>query len=509
MKITKVLVSACIVLTLILGAFLNVNDVQASARTISWVVSITYQNVDTIPGNVTVYFYPEGNPTPVMFDPLNGGQIQPGAGASLYVGSVTGLASGFLGSAVMVSGAKLVATAVQFHQNTGGELVKMRILSNGFKVEDASNQYLIATALSNTFQRTNVFSIQNIENETITATVKFYNSTNGALASTVSYDIPAQAAKYIEMDNTADTGLGTTVFNGSAIVTAVLKSAPATSAKVVASINEYYTTRDVASAFEGIPLSRASQTLYMATGLCEMFGLDSFYAVQNASLTQSTQISVTYYTTAGVQKAVDGPYTLGPGQKKSIITCSPSDLTVMSAFTGSAIITSTVAPVAAIGRAQLSIKQPVPGQADLFTAFLGEPQGYSKLALPFVRYANDANYNAVNNLGGKQRAFLAIQNLESTTAKVDVEYYDKSGNKVATHTLTIPAKAKANSNALLAGAVGAAGMVAGEFGYYTDASFGGAVIIRAHADNPTARFIAIARVQNPGAGEDYNAVPIP
>jgi len=508
MKTFKAIFYSLILISLVFSTMLNFNTVQASARTISWVVSITYQNIDTIPGNVSVSFYPEGSTTPVVFDPLNGEQIQPGAGASLYVGSVTGLSSGFVGSAVMQSGAKLVATAVQFHQNVSGENVKMRILSNGFRIEDTSNQYLIATALSNTFQRTNVISIQNVEAETITATIKFYNSSDGSLASTVTYDIPAQSAKYIEMDNTSDTGLGSAVFNGSAIVTAVLKSNPSTSGRVVASINEYYTTRDVASAFEGIPLSRASQTLYMATGLCEMYGLDSFYAVQNASLSETTEITVTYYTTDGVEKAVDGPYPLGPGQKRSILTCSPSSGTEMTEFTGSAVITSTVTPVAAIGRAQLSLEEPRPGQEDMFTAFLGEPQGYSTLALPFVRYANDANYNSTSNLGGKQRAFLAIQNLENSSSIVDVEYYDKSGNKVATHTLTIPAKAKANSNALLAGALGLSGMVPGEFGYYLDGSFGGAVIIKANSANPTAKFIAIARVQNPGAGEDYNAFPI-
>jgi hypothetical protein len=49
----------------------------------------------------------------------------------------------------------------------------------------------------------------------------------------------------------------------------------------------------------------------------------------------------------------------------------------------------------------------------------------------------------------------------------------------------------------------------GEFGYYTDNTFGGAVVIEADAANPAAKFIAIARVQHPGAGEDYNAVAVP
>ena len=50
--------------------------------------------------------------------------------------------------------------------------------------------------------------------------------------------------------------------------------------------------RDVAADFEGLPLANAATTIYMATGLCQRFGLDSFYAVQNASLTDSTNITV-------------------------------------------------------------------------------------------------------------------------------------------------------------------------------------------------------------------------
>jgi len=183
----------------------------------------------------------------------------------------------------------------------------------------------------------------------------------------------------------------------------------------------------------------------------------------------------------------------------------------MSNFTGSAVITSVGAPIAVIGKAQCSV---APGtcpadKVDVFTAFLGEAQGSSKLAMPFIRWASDTNFNSPTNTGGKQRAFIAIQNLESTTIKVNVKYYDKAGNLVATHPLTISPFSKGNSDANVAGALGQFGMNPGEFGYYTDGSFGGSVIAEADASNPTAKFIAIVRVQHPGAGEDYNAVPVP
>jgi hypothetical protein len=218
---------------------------------------------------------------------------------------------------------------------------------------------------------------------------------------------------------------------------------------------------------------------------------------------------VKYYNTNGTQKATDGPYSIGPGQKKSITTCSPSDGTNMVGFTGSAIVTSTGNPVVVVGKAQNSIAAGGPATQDVFTAFLGDPVGYSKLAIPFVRWANDTEYNSASNMGGKQRTYLAIQNLESSTITLQVKYNDKDGNTVATQNLTIPAKSKANSDPSAAGALGKSGMVTGSFGYYTDGSFGGGVVIQAAAANPTAKFIAISRTQNPGAGEDVNAVAAP
>jgi len=497
-----------ILLILALLAFGQFSTAQAAATTLSWVVSVTYQNVGTGPTSVSVDFYPEGNATPINFDPLSGGTLAAGAGASFYIGSVGGLSAGFNGNAVMASSQPLVATVVEFHQNAAGETVKMRMLSNGFQASDASNQYLIATTLLNKFNRTTLFSIQNTTGSAVSATVKFYDADNsGALAATVTHSIPANSSKYIDMAIPADTNLpgGTTTFNGSAIITVP-------SGTIVSSVSELYNNRNVGANFEGIPLSRVANTIYMATGLCESASLDTYYAVQNASLTNSASITVTYRNTNGTTKTTDGPYTIGPGQKKSITTCAPSSGVNMHGYTGAASVVSVGAPIAVIGKAQCSVAagQCSADKVDVFTIFLGESAGASNLALPFVRWANDANYNAASNLGGKQRTYLAIQNLEATTSAVDVQYYDKTGTLCGTDHLSIPALAKGNSNASVpAGVLGCGTMNAGEFGYYTDGSFGGSVLVKAGAANPTAKIIAIARVQNPGAGEDYNAVPVP
>lgn len=502
----KHLLVLVIALLLTAGFLLSPGSAQAqSARAAQWVVSITYQNIGDSATLVNVQFYPEGSSTAVSYNPLGGNQLQANAGASFFIGNVQGLASGFRGNAVMGSSSPLGATAVQFSQQSG---FKMRLLSNGFSTSQISDQYLVATTLLNRFSRTTVFSIQNTTGNSIDATVRFYDSSNGAMVASKTHTILANSSKYIEMDDPNDTGLAaaTTTFDGSAIVTAV-RTGSSDPAQVVASANELYTNRPVALAFEGLPLSNAANTMYMATALCQRFGLDTFYAVQNASLSASATITVRYKNTDGSDKTTDGPYQIGPGQKRAITTCSPSSGASMSGFTGSATIESSGAPIVAIGKAQNSINAGTTATADVFTGFLGERQGASELALPFVRWSNDANFNAASNVGGKQRTFIAIQNLGASTASVVAEYYDKNGVKVGEQVLSIPGFSKGNTDANSAGALGQSGMNPGEFGYYTDGSFGGSVTIRAQTAGAT--FIAIARVQHPGAGEDYNAIPVP
>jgi len=491
-------------LALVFAVFGAANAAQAAgARSASWVVSVTYANVGTADTEVQVNFYQEGSATPIVFDPLDGGTLGAGAGRSFFIGKVGGIDSGFRGSAVMASSQPLVATVVQFSQDAG---FKMRLLSNGFQGSQASDTFYIATTLANTFTRTTVFSVQNTEAEEITATIEFFND-SGTSVGTKQYDIPAYSTKYIEMDKTADTGLASDTFNGSATVTAVLKSDGTTPANVVAGISELYTDRNVAGNFEGFADFDAATTIYMSTGLCGNSNLDTFYAVQNAGA-GDTAITVTYYDKNGAQVAEDGPYTIGSGQKKSIRTCNPNDGTDMTNFTGSAVIESTVEPIVAIGKAQ-GTQLPAyqsPAKADVFAIFMGQKEGFETLALPFVRWASDANFNDAGNVGGKQRAYIAIQNLMGADVDVDCDYTDKDGNVVATHSFTIPANSKFNTNAYLAGALGQNGMNAGEFGYYTDGSFGGAVICDAGTGN---QIIAIARVQHPGAGEDYNGAMVP
>jgi len=495
---------------LLVLVFASTGSAEASARDATWTVAVTYQNVGDAPASLVVNFFAEGDSTPIFFDPLNGGTLAPGAGRSFWIGNVAAVSPGFNGNAVISSDQPMSSTVVQFSNDPG---FRMRLLYTGFQAQDASDQFLVPTVLLNKWSRTAVFSIQNTEAEDIIATVRFFDADNNGNASTPKdHTILANSSKFIEMDDPSDTGLGSaSVYNGSAIVTAVF--APGTPsagdpAKVVAAANEYYVNSNVATSYEGLPVSKAANEVFVATGLCERYSLDTFYAVSNSGLSGNATITVDYFNTNGSPKASDGPYVIGPGQKRSIFTCNPSDSTNMSNFTGSAVVTSVGNPVVVMGKAQNSINAGSADKEDVLTAFLGEPGGGSKRAISFVRWANDAEFNDPANNGAKQRTYIAIQNLGDSTAIINAKYYDKNGVLVATHPLTIAASSKGNTDANMASALGAAGMRPGSFGYYTDNSTGGAVILEADASNPTAKFIAISRVQHPGAGEDANALPV-
>lgn len=267
-----------------------------------------------------------------------------------------------------------------------------------------SDQYLVATTLLNRVHHGVL--IQNTTGNSIDATVRFYDSSNGAMVASKTHTILANSSKYIEMDDPNDTGLAaaTTTFDGSAIVMAVWTGNGPSPGRRIGQRVVYQPPSGVG----GSPLSNAANTMYMATALCQRFGLDTFYAVQNASLSASATITVRYKNTDGSDKTTDGPYQIGPGREARDHHVQPQGAS-MSGFTGSATIEQRRLPIVAIGKAQNSINAGTTATADVFTGFRGERQGASELALPFVRWSNDANFNAASNVGGKQRTFIVFR----------------------------------------------------------------------------------------------------
>jgi hypothetical protein len=325
--------------------------------------------------------------------------------------------------------------------------------------------------------------VQNTDTVKNTITIDLYN-TSAQKVHTITRDVEMSAGVFVDMGDVAEVGA---TFNGSVVATAV-RTGTTNPGSIVASSMELAIGGVTTSAFEGV--AAGGQTFYMPSALCAAFGADTAYAVQNTSLTTATNVTVTYSNNKVHTKNI------GPGAKASFLGCDAPG--AVTGFSGSAIITSDTTPVIAIGKAFGS---------GLSTAFLGVANGAEKVAMPYVRWGSDADFDGARNY---QRTFLTIQNVgnaEIPAGQIKVDYVGPDGTVQATHTINtaVAAGAKTNSNA------GAAGLA--EFGI-NGGAFGGGAIVTGPAGSELA---VVARVSSrnmtPGGSgffsEDYNGMPTP
>lgn len=479
------------VLVLVMALTVGSVAAQAPAYTTPFTTSITYQNISSDAATISITFYGTGTPyTYNREEPLAAG-----AGTSLFVGGLNNVESGFRGAAVLSSNAPIVATMVQVPQNNAE--VKNRPLSNGFTGDQGASRYLIPTALRTRFQATTIFSAQNVDSVALDITANFYAVGSSTATATITRaNVQPGASTYFDLGQLTEIPEN---FNGSAVVTAAHTGNASTAGRIVASAMELGTTGNSvlaqyrAAAFEGS--RQGSKTVFMPTALCNVFGgQTTAYAVQNTTNAQIT-VTATYFNTEGevagtLEKNIAG------GAKESFIAC---DATNNNALSGSARIESSANDsIVAIGKKFVS-------QGILTTAFAGSSVGSSSLALPYVRWATTSNYQTGNDRG--QRAFIAIQNVGTDVVNgIQVLYKDKDGNTVCTHDLApLGAGRKANSSV---GDNCSDELENAGFGYYSDGSFGGSVLVQGPDGS---QLLAVATIQsffnNRVVAEDYNGIP--
>jgi hypothetical protein len=471
---------------LVVALAMPITLVQAqSATQQTWMSSITYYTPSNTPGELTISFYSEGSATPITLPPIT---LNPHAAGSLYVGGVTALGSTFHGTAVLEATVYVIATAVQFavapETNNYG-----RLLYSGFTPTEAASTFYIPTVLNAQYGSTSLIAIQNIENFEITANVKFYAV--GSTTPTVdkNYDIPAQSNVILPCNNFAKVGLPTG-FSGSAVITAYQKGNPSVPGRVVASVQETDDNGRGAYAFEGV--ASGANTIYMATMLCNAFGgQNSYYAIQNASLAATANVTIDFYDTGGSLVGQLPSTALGPGNKMSVNPCDR----VPAGTSGSAVIRSTGAPVIAIGK----VKAP----NGMATAFVGQSAGSTKIAAPYIRWAATPT--------SEWRTYVAVMNVGTSAAtNIVAKYYDGNGTLKASHVLATPGSPlaqyiKTNTTAQAAVAL----LPDGTFGFTPP---GGSIEIE--SDQP---LVVVVRAQKDVTGlgattrfaEDYNGVSIP
>lgn len=449
-----------------------------TAYNASFTTSITYQNVGDATANILFTFYPENNGTGIPVSRT----LAKDAGGSLFIGSLDEIGAGFNGSAILSADQPIVATLVQISSDSD---VKNRPLSNGF--ESGSDSVLLATVLKNQFNTTSRFSVQNAHSTAVDVTVEIFNADSPAAAPLVvtHSNLPVGASKVFDMGTLSQ--VSASKFNGSATITA--KEAGGTAAaNIVATVLELSTNGSAVSSFEGV--NGGSSTVYMASALCERFGATSAYAVQNTAASGTASVEVTY------SNGVKDTASIAAGAKKSFNGCSK----LSAGFSGSATITSTGGDIVVIGK--------VFGSGNS-TAFLGESEGAEKLALPYVRFAPDSQFNS----GARQRAYIAIQNVGASlpSGSVTAKYLDRNGEVVGTHTFgAIGAGQKVNTFATNSAVQLASGAVQSDldnFGYV--GGFGGSVIVEGPDGS---ELVAVVRIQSKVGsgvvGEDYNGIAV-
>jgi hypothetical protein len=469
-----------VVVTILLSVF--VGSASAQAYVAHFTTSITYINVGSAATTtLDLLFY--ASPTDVTPTTFNLTALEPNAAASLFVGSLDDaiVPAGFQGDAIMQSDQPMLVTLVQIPQNAGA--VRNRALSNGFSV--GAPQTLIATVLKNMYDTNTIFSIQNADSEENTVDISFYD-TSANLIYEFTQNIKAGAPFYV--DAAQLTGLPP-VFNGSAVVlaTRTLGGAPGS---VVSSAMELEIPTIGLKAFEGV--ATGGLKFYMPSSLCLAFGgTNTSYAIQNTSLTDATDVTVTYTDNYGV--VTSETKNIGPGAKASFVGC---DAMADNTY-GAAVVTAATQPVIAIGKAY---------GLGLTTAFNGVEVGNAKIALPYVRWATDANWAA----GLGQRTNITIQNVGDELlegAVVTIAYVGPDGTVRGTHTYTVPVGglpngAKINSNPFNAGLP--------EFGYYGTV-YGGAAIITGPVGSQLAAVARVSTQTSAGVfvSEDYNSQAVP
>jgi hypothetical protein len=272
-------------------------------------------------------------------------------------------------------------------------------------------------------------------------------------------------------------------FSGSATIEAT--------GRVVAAAQETDNVSRNAKAFEGLAADAGATQIFMASMACLAYsGQTSNYAIQNAGAADAT-VEIDFYDTTGALLDTATGITIGVGNKASVSPCSY----IAEGLAGSAVIRST-------NGVELVAMGKIAGGGLSPTAFLGQSEGFTKVAAPYIRWIVDPTAG--------ERANIAIMNVGAGDAtNVVVNYYDASGALAGSETLasaTSPLAQfiKANSNPESAGALD----LNGNFGINP---YGGAIEVQ--SDQPVVVVVRVAKVVSFAGytkfAEDYNGVSVP
>ncbi len=475
------------VLVLAVGLAGEPQPVSAQAYGTTFTTTIIYQNPTTSPARrVQLIYYPSPatkNPIDIPRPDIPGGKA-----TSVFIGTLDQASLGFHGTIYIQSDPQLVSIQVQ--TPAPNSRIKVHPVTN--LPLYGSPVVWIASVLRNQFDANTIFQFQNIDSQTNLINLELYNVQASRVYSSTVILEPGETYTFDAGDEN-NISLPEKL-NGSAVLTATRLDLK-TPGKITGSALELDSTYLGARSFEG--LAHGAVEVFMPSAACNFdIGagvlLNTAYAVQNNSLASPTVVTVTY------SNGKTQTQTVGPSAKASFVACQAGQMPAN--FLGSAVAQSASTPIIVIGKAY---------GGGISTAFTGTPAGTGtrNLALPYVRWTNEANwYN-----GAQLRTFIAIQNVgtETIRGKIVAYFYPCHGDIIA---YDIP--------------LGDGGLVTGakivlkpsdaqidQFGACEKGPQVGGSVIIAGPDN--SHLAAVVRVQqwDPAhgivVGEDYNALNAP
>jgi hypothetical protein len=476
-----------LVLILAIGLAGKSEPVSAQAYGATFTTTIVYQNPTTGPATgIQVIFYA----SPATKDPVTipRPDLPGGKTTSLFIGTLDQASLGFHGVTYLQSNPHLVA--IQLQTPNPNSPVKAHPITN--LPLYGSPMVWIGSVLRNQFGANTIIQVQNIDSQTNIVHLNLYNIKASLVHSSTLTLEPGEAFTF-DAGAVQNNPLPEK-FNGSALLTATRLDRK-TPGKIIGTALELDNQYLGARSFEGI--AHGATEVYMPSAACnfDIGGgvlLNTAYAVQNASQTSPTHVTITY------SNGITQTQTVRPGAKASFVACQAAPMP--SYFLGSAVLQSDTAPILVIGKAY---------GGGISTAFTGTSAGAGvrNLALPYVRWTNEDNwYN-----GAQERTFIAIQNVgtEIIHGKLEAYFYPCHGNPVA---YEIPLGADGLAPGAKIGLKPSDASI-DQFGACPKGpQVGGSVIISGPENSHLA---AVVRVQqwDPAhgivVGEDYNAINAP
>lgn len=258
---------------------------------------------------------------------------------------------------------------------------------------------------------TTVAEIENTGSSPAIVGIQYFDSNGNAVGSgDTNVSLPIQATWTVRQDD------GHAFPIGQAGSAKVYSTQP-----IVSFVNEFAPSGTAdATSYTGIDATTgAGATLYAPTIVNNAYGgYTTGIGLLNAG-NAPTDVIILYRDASGLLVKTQSVSALPAGAYQGLYSGDPA-LGLPAGFAGTATITSTIAPLAAV------VNETGPGGQ--FSSYDAVPAGSTTLYAPA----------ALDNTYGGFNTGMAIQNTTATTATVTINYYDSSGT-ATTHAFVVPA----------------------------------------------------------------------